>query len=434
MVGLLYLCEGHVDVSDLPKLNSQSSYHLARRMSTDILGHRRIIEAAIEQGNGILRLEPAWVARDFLPTAGRLGLTEDQYNVGERGVICERWLASTTRADNKVDVPDEGLSFLSLQSNERITLKEAVEVAGPSIMGKKYAATHPGLDRLAKLFDFAHRLPYHLHQMKQHAALVGRNSKEEAYYFPEGVAMGNEPESYFGIHPSIAEQKQYDVILRHLEDWNSDRILCHSRAYRLVPGDGFHVPAGIMHAPGSALTLELQEDSDVFAMLQALVGGKIIPKDLLFKDVRPEDRKRYGERAILDMIDWDTNGDHYFYENRHTPPILIDKNVQPGGEESWIFYNTNRFSGKRLVVSPGKKFESADDGVLNLLVWRGKGYFDGQEIEAGNTGLDELLVCHEKATMPTVVENTGSVDLVIFKFFGPDVNKNVPMLPKYPEE
>jgi hypothetical protein len=31
-----------------------------------------------------------------------------------------------------------------------------------------------------------------------------------------------------------------------------------------------------------------------------------------------------------------------------------------------------------------------------------------------------------------VVENTGSEDLIIFKFFGPDINLDVPMLPKYP--
>ncbi len=75
-------------------------------------------------------------------------------------------------------------------------------------------------------------------------------------------------------------------------EWKDDLILQHSRAYLLVPGEGFHLPSGVLHAPGTALTIELQEDSDVFAMLQALVAGKIISKDLLFKDVRPEDRKR----------------------------------------------------------------------------------------------------------------------------------------------
>jgi hypothetical protein len=268
-------------------------------MSENHLKLRGLVENAIANGNGILRLKPAWVARTFLPPGKRFGLSESQYELGERGGICERWLASTTNADNQISVPNEGLSLLALETKESITLKEAVEVAGDTIMGKNYAATHKGLDRLAKIFDYAYRLPYHLHQMKQHATLVGRNPKEEAYYFPEGLELGKEPESYFGVHPSISEQQQSEILLPHLQEWDSDRILQHSRAYRLLPGDGFHIPAGILHAPGSALTIELQEDSDVFAMLQAKLGdGRTISKELLFKDVRPEDREKYGERSL----------------------------------------------------------------------------------------------------------------------------------------
>jgi len=32
------------------------------------------VESLLNAGNGILRLEPAWVARDFLPAGRRLGL------------------------------------------------------------------------------------------------------------------------------------------------------------------------------------------------------------------------------------------------------------------------------------------------------------------------------------------------------------------------
>lgn len=389
---------------------------------------RSRVEKAIEQGNGILRLEPAWVARAFLSPGRRLGLPQEQYELGERGGICERWLASTTRADNKVGPPDEGLSYLKLDAPDRITLKEAVEVAGASIMGETYARTHKTLDRLAKIFDYSDRLPYHLHQMKEHAALVGQNPKEEAYYFPEGVDLGPHPETFFGVHPYIAEQKKYEILLPYLEKWDSDLILRHARGYMQVRGEGFHIPAGVLHAPGSALTIELQEDSDVFAMLQARVGRFEIDKELLFKDVRVEDREKYGERIILDFIDWPTNGDPYFFEHRNTPPILIRGNQQPGGEEYWIYYNTHRFSGKKLVVHPGKSFTSQDNGVYNILVWQGRGTVDGHEIAGGNPELDEVLVCHDKAVSQIEIKNTGKDDLVIIKFFGPDINLDLPML------
>jgi hypothetical protein len=392
---------------------------------------RDIVEKALAQGNGIFRLEPAWVARDFLPPGYRLGLKEEDYAVGERGWISERWIGSTTKADNRVGPPDEGLSYL-IQEDEaqRVTLKEAVEVAGPAIMGEAYAKTHTGLGRLAKIYDFAARIPYHIHQRQQDAALVGRNSKEEAYYFPEGVDVGPHPETFFGVHPSIVERKQYDVLLPYMVDWNSDLILKHSRAYLLVPGEGFHLPAGGLHAPGTALTIELQEDSDVFAMLQALVAGKIISKELLFKDVRKEDRERLGERAILNQVDWEVSGDPYFYENRHMSPQLVAETQQAGGEEYWIYYNTTKFSGKKLVVKPGQRFRSVDQGVYNVLVWRGRGRYDGHEVKAGDFGYDELLVSHAKATTPLWIENTGAEDLMIIKFFGPDVNLDVPMIPQ----
>jgi len=392
---------------------------------------RSIVEAALAKGDGILRLEPAWVARDFLPPGKRLGLKEEEYDVRERGWICERWIGSTTKADNRISPPDEGLSYVVVDG-ERITLKEAVEVAGTAIMGEKYAKTHPGLGRLAKIYDFGARIPFHIHQRKADAAKLGRNSKEEAYYFPEDVDLGPHPETFFGVHPYIVREDKIDLLLPFLKEWKDDLILQHSRAYLNVQGEGFHLPSGVLHAPGTALTIELQEDSDVFAMLQALNAGKVISKDLLYKDVTPEDRAKLGERAVLEQIDWEISGDPYFYENRHTPPVLVKATQQPGGEESWIYYNTTKFSGKRLVVKPGQSFQSVERGVYNILVWRGKGRYGGYEIEGLNFGKDELLISHDRSVKPVQVENTGADDLIIFKFFGPDINLDVPMLKKYP--
>jgi hypothetical protein len=391
-----------------------------------------IVDRALEKWNGLLFCEPAWVARDFLPAGCRLGLPEADYDVGERGYICERWLCSTTKADNAVGPDDEGLSYLAVEG-ERMTLREAVEVAGPQILGDEYARTHGHtLGRLAKIYDFAARIPMHIHQMRQDAARVGANPKEEAYYFPEGVDVGPHPETFFGVHSSIVEQGKQDILLPYLVDWNSDLILRHSSAELLVPGEGFHLPSGALHAPGTALTIELQEDSDVFAMLQALVAGKIISKELLFKDVHPDDRAAKGERAVLEQINWEISGDPYFYENRHLAPRLVEETKQDGGEEHWIYYNTTKFTGKRLVVKPGQSFTSKDNGVYSVLVWRGQGTFDGLPIESGVTWQSELVVTHAKATQPVTIKNTGREDLLIIKFFGPDVNADVPMIPKYP--
>jgi hypothetical protein len=383
---------------------------------------------ALADRDGILRLAPAWVARDFLPPGRRLGVAEEAYDLGERGSLCERWLASTTKADNRVGPPDEGLSYLALEGVGPITLKEAVEIDPAAIMGETYAATHTGLGRLAKIFDYSTRLPLHLHQRQEHAALVGRRSKDEAYYFPDGVDMGPHPETFLGVHPWIAEEKAYDVLLPYLEAWDSDLILRHTRGYTQVPGEGFFVPSGVLHAPGSALTIELQEDSDVFAMLQALNAGTIISKELLWKDVRPEDREAKGERFILELIDWEENGDPYFYEHHHLSPLPIESTRQPGAEESWIFYDTPKFSGKRLVLQPGAAFDGVDEGVHSVFVWRGSGTYGGLEVQGGVPELDELLVTHDRAVRGVQVRNTGRDELLAIKFFGPDVNSDVPRI------
>ncbi|MCK9288359.1 MAG: hypothetical protein PHU24_08845 [Sphaerochaetaceae bacterium] len=393
----------------------------------------QVVKEEIAKNGGLLRLKPSWVARTFLDGGKRLGLKDEQYDVGERGMICERWLGSETQADNEVKHPNEGLSYIDLKGHE-ILLRDAVKAAGGEIMGAEYAKDHKNLGRLAKIYDYKGRIFYHFHQTQDEASKVGATSKEEAYYYPEGVDLGPHPETFFGVHPYIVEQnKQDEVLLPALKAWDTELILQHSRAYLNVPGEGFHLPAGVLHAPGSAVTIELQEPSDVMSVFQSNVEGKPISKDLLFKDVEKKAVAEKHERAVLDQLDWSINGDPYFYENRHTPPVLIQENSNEDAQEYWIYYNTTRFSGKKLVVKPGKKVVSKDLGVYNILVWRGKGKADTFEIEGQNFGIDELLVTHDKAVKGVVYENTGKEDLIILKFFGPDVNNPViPYIPKYP--
>jgi hypothetical protein len=391
---------------------------------------RELTDRLLNQGGGVLRLEPAWVARDFLPPGRRLGLPEGAYDVGERGFICERWLGSTTPADNRIGPDDEGLSYVATGDDTRLTLRDAVAASPAELMGAEYAASHPsGLGRLPKIFDYGARLPYHIHPPQRFASLVGHNAKDEAYYFPPGVDMGPHPETFLGVHPWIVREQAQEVLLPYLVDWDSDLILRHAPAQLQVADEGFHVRSGVLHAPGTALTVELQEDSDVLAMFQALNAGKIISKDLLFKDVRPEDRRTHGERYPLGFVEWEANGDPFFYENNHLSPQPVDVDIGAGANEWWIFYNTSKFSGKKLVVGPGVTVSTSEPGVYSLLVWSGSGSYGGHDVQGGDAGMDELLVTHETAIRPHVVTNTGTQDLVVLKFFGPDVQPTAPTRP-----
>jgi len=92
---------------------------------------RSLVEGALQDGEGLLRLAPCWVPRSFLQPGKRLKLApQDLYAYGlNRGGIDERWFASTTPAANDNRTPDEGLSYV-VSGGDRFTLKEAVEELG----------------------------------------------------------------------------------------------------------------------------------------------------------------------------------------------------------------------------------------------------------------------------------------------------------------
>ena len=96
-----------------------------------------VLEQAMEASGGLLRLTPTWVPRSFLHPGRRLKLhPDDLYAYGaERGGIDERWFASTTEAANEGRVWHEGLSFVSF-GGKHFTLKDAVQTAGPRLIGE----------------------------------------------------------------------------------------------------------------------------------------------------------------------------------------------------------------------------------------------------------------------------------------------------------
>ena len=114
---------------------------------------KAVISDYIQNMQGILRLRPAWVAHDFLKPGKRLGLKEEDYDAGERGSIMERWFCSETHADNRIDIPDEGYSYLEIPG-ENITVRDALQLCRTEILGAEYAEKHGCLGRLIKIYDF----------------------------------------------------------------------------------------------------------------------------------------------------------------------------------------------------------------------------------------------------------------------------------------
>jgi hypothetical protein len=373
---------------------------------------KNAVSGILAETGGLLRLKPAWVSRAFLPPGKRFGLPDEAYDMGERGYLTERWLASATEAENPIHTQNEGLSFIDAPDGAEITLKDAVEALPGEIMGNEYAHLRKGLGRLPKIFDNAGRLPLHIHQQREDAS----------YYFPPGLPMGPHPETFFGLHPFIVRENRRDILVKYMADWeHADRLLSLSRAYINMPDDGFHLPPGILHAPGSALTIGLQEDSGVCETFQERHAGDMPPSEM-------EDR---GLIAAVEQLDWEANGDPYFYENHHTPPVRVEGARSAGSEEWWIFYNTRKYSGTKLILHPGASRHCVDRGAYNILAWSGEGAFGGLPIKGQSHTRDEIMVTAPRAKSGVEVVNTGEEDLMIFKFFGPDINDDAPMLKRY---
>jgi hypothetical protein len=395
-----------------------------------------LIRQALEAGEGILRLAPTWVPRSYLVPGRRLKLdTRDLYAYGtHRGGIDERWIASTTFAMNENRTPEEGLSYV-VSEEQRISLKDAVEIEGPRLVGPKIWNTYHRWPVYSKFFDNLGPIPHHLHQSQQQAELVGREGKPEGYYFPPqlNATSGNFPHTYFGLEPGTTKQD----IIRSLERWDQgdNGILDMSKAYRLKPGTGWLVPPRILHAPGSLLTYEPQWGSDVLAMFQSMVDGRRVERGLLVQDV-PEEKSNDLD-FLADLIDWSANTNGKFKQAHYLEPIPVNESSSEGYVDRWIVYGNvdgkQLFSAKELTVEPGVRCTIRDAGACGLIVTQGHGTVGQLSVDCpslirfGQMTEDELFVSHEAANQGVVFENRSKTDpLVTLRYFGPDVHSNMP--------
>src|SRR3954454_15214860 len=338
------------------------------------MSNKNVSTEALRAGEGVVRLAPCWVPRSFLMPGGRLKLhPSDLYALGaHRGGIDERWFSSTTQAANGPGTPeDEGLSYIAFNS-EKVLLREAIAAAGDRFLGKEVMARDGGWNVLCKFFDNLGPIPHHMHQREEHAKRVGQLGKPEAYYFPPQYNFkgNNFPYTFMGLEPGTTK----DDIRRCLERWNEgdNGILYHSKAYRLEPGTGWQINAGVLHAPGSLVTYEPQVNSDVFGMFQSLVEGRAVPWDLLVKDVPPE--YHHDLDYIISMLDWEKNVDACFGRNnlRFPVPVRDEAEMQDAGySEKWVVYSRNYYSAKELTVLPGRTAVVKDAAAYGLIVVEG---------------------------------------------------------------
>jgi hypothetical protein len=401
-----------------------------------------LLAQAMEEGDGLLRLTPNWVPRVSCKPGRRIKLAPtDWYALGlDRGGIDERWFASTTEAENANRAEDEGLSYVRV-AGKRFLLRDAVEEGKGAVVGDAIWEAHRRWPVFSKFFDNLGPLPHHMHQMDKDANLTGQDGKPEAYYYPPqlNAAENRFDYTFMGLEPGTTKAQ----VRKCLENWNKgdNGILDLAKAYRLKPGTGWMVPAGVLHAPGSVCTYEPQWGSDVFGMFQSLTDKDAIPWDLLVKNV-PDDKK-FDLDFIVEQLDWEKNVDPYFKEHNYLEPIVDAEKSDPNGGyvDKWIVYGLidgkQLFTAKELTVMPGCRCVLKDGAASGWITTQGRGTMGKLAIESpnmirfGEEPDDEIFITATAATNGVEIVNTGSEPLVGLRYFGPNAHPSVPMIGDY---
>ncbi len=401
---------------------------------------RSVIERAMENGKGILRLSPSWVPRAFYVPGRRIKLHPDDYYAlgGDRGGIGERWFSSTTPADNGPKTsPNEGMSFIVFEKNsriEKILFRDAIEELKGAIIGERLWRQYGSWPVYSKFFDYKGALPHHVHQRDEHAELVDQTGKPEAYYFP--VQLNNYgadfPYTFFGLKPGTTKEQ----LKKSLKNFHKgdNRITDLSVAYKLEPGTGWDVPAGLLHAPGSLCTYEPQKASDVVAIYQSLTGDAVLPEELLWKNT-PQDK--LGDYDwLIEILDWDLNINPDFAAHHFMRPKPVKPKEQMEREgycEACIRYKSTAFSARELTVYPGKTVNIRDSAGFGMIMLQGHGKMGVWDIEAPavihfrQLTMDEFFVTEDTAQDGVTIHNPSKTDpIVMLKHFGPG-NSDLPL-------
>ncbi len=391
-----------------------------------------VAKKLLSEGNGVLRLAPAWVPRAFCRPGKRIKLhPEDYYALGaSRGGIDERWFASTTHADNGPDTPaDEGLSYVvSRDGGERMLLRDVIDELKGDIIGEDLWNKYGKWPMFSKFFDNLGPLPHHIHHRDEHAARVGEAGKPEMYFFPSQLNNyeGEFGYTFFGLRPETTKEELKECLMSFTKGDN--HILDISQSYKISLDTGWDVPPGVLHAPASLCTYEPQFASDVYAMYQSvLYGGHTVSEELLWKNCPESERGNFD--YLVDVVDWEMNVDPNFSKNRFMKPVVITQNE--AYTEEWICYKCKQVSAKRLTVNPGQTALITDAAAYGFILIQGRGTFGSWEIETptliryGELTNDEFFVTEKAAREGIVVRNTSATEpLVMLKHFAdnPDLN------------
>jgi hypothetical protein len=167
---------------------------------------------------------------------------------------------------------------------------------------------------------------------------------------------------------------------------------------------GFFLPAGVPHRPGTALTLEVQQPSDVYTLLERRAGGK----PLSARQMHPGFGSLQEALKLIDLKRSRSVGAQDAY--RLTPQI---ERAGGGGEIATVFPADvcRKFAGQRIRVRSCITYRRSTP--LVLWFWRGKASLNGRPARPG----DEFFISCDAARGGIELQNTGPEPVEAFTFY-----------------
>ena len=197
-----------------------------------------------------------------------------------------------------------------------------------------------------------------------------RFGKDEAYYFLGSPNLGPLPYTHVGLYPGVTKRELLDAVKR-----GRDYALELSPAIYQDYESGFFLPAGVPHSPGTALTLEIQQPSDVYTLLETHAAGKKMSP----RQIHPGFKSLDEAFELVDIKLSERVGRLDGY--RLSPQVIESSRA---GEVAWIFPPKvcGKFGGKRVRVKG--RMTLREDHAMSMLLWKGDCRLNGARFRAGD--------------------------------------------------
>lgn len=368
---------------------------------------KALFKKVLEEDKGVIPFKPEYVGRVYCG-ANRIGnIQNSSFDFADQDglVISERWYASEKAAENprknKKAYALEGLSKIPLGKGF-ITFQDALKEFPNLLLSSEHIKKHGNIfGVLSKALDPAKGIPLHFHW-----------DKEETYYFPDIEPKGDKDYVSYGVEGSTTKDEFLKAFEAAISKENGMDTYALCNVYKINTGTSLHIKPGIYHSSASLFAIELQTLHDGYAHLSGEVD-----KINIFRD------KFKTPREVLDAIDFKINLEPNLFEKGH---IIPEMKQGDGFEEGWVFpeEQTDKYSGKKVIIRPGKNYKSKENRHHLLIVLKGRGSLNvgkSIDLEAWKEGKDEFFVTNAAAIKQHSFTNTSNTDLEIYKIFGPRV-------------